>query len=600
MNTQPPGPHLPGPLVDAVAREQAVLFIGAGFSHGVTGLNWDQLLEALRDRLPDARGWGRLDALDKAQLFVQAHGRRSLERALANMLPGPMALRQAITDTHRALIGMPFPVIVTTNYDGLIEATLADLDIPFRVIVDNDEVAQAASLQDDVRLVVKMHGDLLLGDTIVLTRDDYLNYETTRPAMVTLLNSLLLSRPFLFYGFGLSDPNFHLIYHAVLRRNARGGRAFALMKEPNDLMARYWASRGVTLVSGATYDALEAMIRALHDEVRRLQSSEWDLPAVLRAHFGTDSDEIVQLLDDVQRRFSDRVRRFAPLLSPNPDTGRLPPMPDSATEEILGAFRALKALVKAGCPVSPATLHQAGDLLARLALDDAAREALELAMSLTRRTSLKATISLRSSLGRVLSRLGAYDRAQIYLERALEEGDPDRPWDRLCELSWLCRCVQARIDTLRGAHRPAAAAEILLAFIDRYSGMMAMLDVAPPPEDGDFWAAYYANYRMGCLRALAAEQLSVHPEIHTRLAIELLARAIQMAPHKRAPYEAVRPLLITPRCVAPDHHRWAQILDDAPLEIRRSFRTSGCNGVGSTARGIRPSAGPGFDAPPRP
>ncbi|MFN3198543.1 MAG: SIR2 family protein [Bradymonadia bacterium] len=567
--------NLPSPLVDAVSRGQSVLFVGAGFSHGVTGLNWNQLLERLRDRLPDGRGWAGLDALDKAQLFVQAHGRRSLERTLAGMLPGPTALRGCVTDVHRALINMPFPVIVTTNYDGLVEATLTDLDIPFRVIVDNDEVAEAASLQDDVRLVVKMHGDLLLGDTIVLTRDDYLNYEVTRPAMVTLLNSLLLSRPFVFYGFGLSDPNFHLIYHAVIQRNARGGRAFALMKEPNDLMARYWAGRGVTLVSGPTYTALEEMIRTLHDEVRRLQSAEWDLPTVLRAHFGDDSDEVVQMLDAVQRRFSERIRRFAPLLNPDPNTGRRPPMPDAAREEILGAFRALKALVKAGCPVSPATLHHAGDLLARLALYEPAREALELAMALTRRTGLKATIALRSSLGRVLSRLGAYDRAQVYLERALEEGDPDRPWDRLAELSWLCRCVQARIDYLHRSHRPAAAAEVLMAFIDRHSGWLPLLEGAPPEGDeAHHWAAYYANHRMGCLRALAAETLSVHPEVHARLAIEFLVRAIAMAPHKRASYERVRPLLLESRHLPPDRHRWTQLIDGAPPEVRLELKAS--------------------------
>lgn len=597
---------LPGPLVDAVARQQAVLFVGAGFSHGVTGLNWNQLLEQLRDRLPDARGWDALDALDKAQLFVQAHGRRSLERTLAGMLPGPTALRGSVTDVHRALISMPFPVIVTTNYDGLVEATLADLDIPFRVIVDNDEVAEAVSLQDDARLVVKMHGDLLLGDTIVLTRDDYLNYELTRPAMVTLLNSLLLGRPFVFYGFGLSDPNFHLIYHSVIRRNARGGRAFALMKEPNDLMARYWASRGVSLVSGPTYSALEEMIRALHGEVRAVQARDWDLPSVLRVHFGDDSDEVIQMLDDVQRRLGDRVRRLHPLLTPNPDTGGLPPMPEGSEEEILGAFRALKALVRAGCPVAPATLHQAGDLLTRLGLYEPAREALELAMDLTRRGGLRATVALRSSLGQVLSRLGAYDRAQIYLERALEEGDPERPYDRLDELSWLCRCIQGRVEGLRRSGRPAAAAEVLMAFIDRYSGLMALLQSTRPDQtDAHHWAVYYAHYRMGTIRAMAANMLSVHPEIHARLAIEQLARAIQTVPHKRGPYSVIKPLLLSPQYTPPDHHRWAQLLDGAPVALRAEltrpepgYTPSGACHHGPTPPGHHPTAPYAYRLPP--
>jgi hypothetical protein len=418
-------PALPPELVEAVANGRAVLFLGAGFSHGVTGLDWNQLLETLRHKLPDDTGWDALDALDRAQLFVEGHGRDELERELAALLPTADALRGDVTPFHRAMLSLPFPIIVTTNYDGLVEATLADLDEPFRVVVDDDEVAEAVSIDDGCRLVVKMHGDLLLGDTIVLTREDYLRYDTTRPAIVALLESLFLTRAFVFYGFGLSDPNFRLIYDQVLRKNACGGPSYALMREPNTLMTRFWSERKVHLVASKTYAEMEAQVSSLCARVARRREDELDLDTVLATHFPDEQDEISRLLDEVHRRFSDRLRELEPFLWVNLTPTEIESYGDDTADDVLGAFRVLRALVRAGFPVPPAPFGQAGELLAKFGMHKDARQALEIALRIMRRNGGTAPPGLRSSLGRVLCRLGEFDRARVFLERALEDGDPE-------------------------------------------------------------------------------------------------------------------------------------------------------------------------------
>lgn len=565
-------PPLPPPLVDAVTAGRAVLFVGAGFSRGVTGLDWNGLLDALRHRLPDASGWEHLDALDRAQLFVEAHGREELERQLAALLPTADALRGEVTDFHRQLIGMPFPVIVTTNYDGLVEATLADLDEPFRVVVDDDEVAAAAATDDGCRLVVKMHGDLLLGDTIVLTRDDYLRYADRRPAMVMLLESLFLTRTFFFYGFGLSDPNFLLIYDEVLRKNACGGTSYAMMHEPNTLLARFWRGRRVELVPAHTFREMEAQVAALATRVRHRRADEWELESLLPAHFPDEHEEVQALLDEVSRRFADRLRELEPFLWVDMTPAELENDSEDTADDVLGAFRVLRALVRAGFPVPPEPLGQAGELLARFNLHDEARGALELALLRMRRDGHKGTSRLRSSLGRVLCRLGDFDRARIFLERALEEGDPGETWLRAAELAWLTRCILARVDRLRAKRRHRAVAELIATFLKRHADRLGLAELEPPAEDpAARWSLYYINLRLGRIMALASEMAEASGQVYADRAVALLTRAVELAPFKPEPYRLLRPLLSAGRRGTADGRRWLALVAAAPPEVQRKL-----------------------------
>ena len=105
-----------------------------------------------------------VDVGDKAVTRRTAHAVAvvTLPGELAALLPSVDALADKVTEFHKALVSQPFPVIVTTNYDGLVEATLQALVEPYRLVVEEAEVAPALAANDGCRVVVKMHGDLLL------------------------------------------------------------------------------------------------------------------------------------------------------------------------------------------------------------------------------------------------------------------------------------------------------------------------------------------------------------------------------------------------------------------------------------------------------
>jgi tetratricopeptide (TPR) repeat protein len=563
---------LPNELVEAVAADRAVLFVGAGFSHGVTGLDWNALLEALRHKLPDSSGWEYLDPLDRAQLFVQSQGRDELERELASLLPTADALHGEVTDFHRKLIGMPFPIIVTTNYDGLVEATLADLDEPFRVVIDPEEVAAAVSVDDGCRLVIKMHGDLVLGDTIVLTREDYLNYDSNRPAIVSLLESLFLTRTFFFYGFGLSDPNFLLIFNQVMHKKACGGPSYAMMREPNTVMASFWAARKVYLIPSRNYAEMEAQVAALANRVQRRRADEWDLDTVLGTHFPDDHEEIVGLLEEVHKRFADRLQELEPFLWVNLTADDLESYNDDTVDDVLGAFRVLRALARGGFPVPPTVLAQAGELLAKFKLHNEARAALELALRLMRRERGSVTPKLRSSLARVMCRLGDFERARVFLERALEEGDPGETWLRAAEMAWLTRCVLERLDRLKTRRRHRAVMEAIAAFLQRQAPRLSIALIPPPDDDPPArWSIYYINLRVGRIMAMAAEMAAAAGQVYAAEAIDYLTRAIEVAPFKPEPYRVLKPLLLESRYGTADPERWSRLIEAAPPEALRKL-----------------------------
>lgn len=284
---------LPPDLVRDIAEGRCVLFAGAGFSLPVTGLTWRGLMEALARELPGVprEEWDSMEPLDQAQLFVDERGRAALEALLKAALPNEDALDRRLRDgaipdvnLRETLVGLPFPYIFTTNYDALIEVLLSRARVPHTVLVDDDQVL--VDYPQRMRRVVKVHGDLELSDTIILSRDDYLDYRRLRPGMYRLWQSLLVSHTFLFFGFGLTDPNFRLLYHdlsTLLPRDGRQVRAYAFMAGETPARVAHWRRRGLYIVESRDLKAQDKKVQALVQRVQDHRRRRDDLPHLLAA-----------------------------------------------------------------------------------------------------------------------------------------------------------------------------------------------------------------------------------------------------------------------------------------------------------------------------
>jgi hypothetical protein len=134
------------------------------------------------------------------------------------------------TPAHRAIADLAakgfIKVIVTTNFDRLIETALADVGVVPSVLSTSDQIHGAVPLIHSKCTVVKVHGDYL--DTRIKNTPEELT--TYSPEFNSLLDQI-------FDQFGLIICGWSADWDVALRS--------AIMRAPSRRYAMYWAARGV-------------------------------------------------------------------------------------------------------------------------------------------------------------------------------------------------------------------------------------------------------------------------------------------------------------------------------------------------------------------
>jgi hypothetical protein len=188
-------------------RGQLALFIGAGVSAAAGLPTWEQLVDELaaRSGLDDGlrEGLSRLPAQDSAALLARELGTEKLEAFVEERFgPGPYAL------AHALIADLPVQEFVTTNYDPLVELAASDIGRQVRVLPFDEAEPGAPWL-------LKLHGDAGHPESVVLTREEYLQFGSTGAALAGVLHSLLLTRHVLFVGTSMLDDDLIRIAHQV-------------------------------------------------------------------------------------------------------------------------------------------------------------------------------------------------------------------------------------------------------------------------------------------------------------------------------------------------------------------------------------------------
>lgn len=189
-------------LVNKLTEENLSVFIGAGLSTGAGLPNWNQLIEPLAKELGmDITQQN--DLTKVAQYFVNEH---AADRSFLNdHLTENLTTQHKSTDAHKILSELPLKIYWTTNYDRIIENTLAKAKKPYKSLFEASQLS-IANIGVDT-LVIKIHGDIEHPESITITQEDYENYESSHGALQSLLLTELISSTFLFLGFSFSDPN---------------------------------------------------------------------------------------------------------------------------------------------------------------------------------------------------------------------------------------------------------------------------------------------------------------------------------------------------------------------------------------------------------
>jgi hypothetical protein len=263
---------------------RVIPFLGSGASLGgrEPGATWEMgtssylpTASELADYLAHTTGFPedeKPDLATVAQYYNVVGGRRALNEELRAIFDNDYPL----TALHTFLAEVSAPMlIVTTNYDDLIERAMLAKNKPFDLVIHTTDSKigdrllwrshETGNLREmnpnkldidlgAVTIIYKMHGAVdrhkTGRDQYVITEDDYIDFlarMTKNKAIPAIFAEPFQTRHFLFLGYGLRDWNLRVVLNRIEKdlRRPHDITSWAIQYKPSPLERRFWQERGV-------------------------------------------------------------------------------------------------------------------------------------------------------------------------------------------------------------------------------------------------------------------------------------------------------------------------------------------------------------------
>ena len=295
-----------GIIASKLKRGNVIPFLGAGASLGKRKPPTAKFDPVNRDFLPNATELAavlaeearfpsddpneRRDLAKVSSYYAEVSGDRpTLRERLRDLLDSTpkTSLAEAKASEpltlHRFLAALPSrQVIVTTNYDSLIEQAFDEAKKPYDLViypadrltesdyvnsvlwwqhgeepkpVESKKLDEVLDLLKTPRTVIfKMHGTRHPSDKsydhFVVTEEDYVEFlsrMTTQLAIPSIFYPHFRERSFLFLGYGLRDWNLRVLLKNLPKHTDEQLRSWAIQKNPSELEQMLWGKRDVSI-----------------------------------------------------------------------------------------------------------------------------------------------------------------------------------------------------------------------------------------------------------------------------------------------------------------------------------------------------------------
>ncbi|HEX4960588.1 MAG TPA: SIR2 family protein [Thermoanaerobaculia bacterium] len=169
----------------------------------------------------------------------------------------------------QALARLPLKLIVTTNYDRLLERALEDADTSFVSIVqplggfspNEQREVQELLVSSDCLVVYKIHGSFTdegqgVSAPVIITEEDYIEFLTVigqdKVGVPSLVAEKMVDSTLLFLGYSLEDWDFRTLFKGLVEKlpPRKRRRSIAIQKSPSPFWMEFWREKGVVI-----YDA---------------------------------------------------------------------------------------------------------------------------------------------------------------------------------------------------------------------------------------------------------------------------------------------------------------------------------------------------------
>lgn len=232
------------------------------------------------------------DLAKVAQYFDAINGRGLLNKRLNGIFNGNYPYTTLHSYLATTTKNQKPLLIVTTNYDDLLERAFDDAQCPYDLVVHTTDpdlgeqllwwsygqqtpekvLAKDLWIELDERSVIyKMHGAvdrrLNVHEQYVITEDDYIEFLTRlikKSAIPNIFAIPFQKRPFLFLGYGLYDWNLRVVLSRIdreFRRPNQKIKSWAIQLKKNVVEQKVWSSRNV----GVFYQDIEDFVAKLKE-----------------------------------------------------------------------------------------------------------------------------------------------------------------------------------------------------------------------------------------------------------------------------------------------------------------------------------------------
>jgi isopentenyldiphosphate isomerase len=257
----------PQQLIDDLQNGSVIPFIGSGLSSASGMVGWDAITSKIAGELKK-RGLGDLSGgllpgkryfLDVAEIYNIAYRNKyPLSRILKNHFDGDFSPNEL----HDIVLRFNFDIILTTNFDRLIEKALDHHKMSFNLVCEDGHLKYFD--EKTKTQVVKIHGTIENPESMVFSLSTYDDYAQKRSLIYTFLTGLFATKTILFIGFGLRDPNVE-----KLLKKLQGDRGdsfrdhYALVFEPDRDTVGRLSDVGIRCVTASGSDIQQATKGAL-------------------------------------------------------------------------------------------------------------------------------------------------------------------------------------------------------------------------------------------------------------------------------------------------------------------------------------------------
>jgi hypothetical protein len=238
-------------ILRRILNNRCVPFLGAAASLGSSGRIGLPTGAELSENLATTCGYpgpDRHDLLRVAQYFQMTLDAAELRETIVRLFaasgarPGPV---------HTAIASMPFPAVLTTNFDDFMERAFIDAGKHPAIGVYDlraDAAELAATPGIDMPLVYKLHGSIERPETILTTEDDIIEFLAAlllrNPDLPLVIKEIFTNSSLLFIGYGLKDWNIRVMLRALRSARVRARNelaSFAIQRRPShEGIAQVW------------------------------------------------------------------------------------------------------------------------------------------------------------------------------------------------------------------------------------------------------------------------------------------------------------------------------------------------------------------------